>query len=144
MKTKKGYSGPERRQFLRLDYVTPLGCKVCKKKTISKLLKGYTSNVSETGMLCSIKEKVSKDDILWVSFDRGTLSICEEVEKKALIYQNGVIGKVVRIVRRNGGAFDVGVHFLTREEKNLTHIYPKIHFVPLKEIEEDEPQDEEN
>lgn len=140
---KKNYSGPERRQFLRLEYVTPLGYKVCKKKTITKLLKGYTSNVSETGMLCSIKDKVAKDDILWVAFDRGTLSICEEVEKKALIYQSGIIGKVVRIARRTGGAFDVGINFLTREEKNLTHIYPKIHFVPLAESNEEELVDEE-
>jgi hypothetical protein len=91
------------------------------------LLEGYTSNISQSGLLCNIKQKVTKDDVLWLSFDRSTLSICEELEKRAFIYQNGIIGKVVRVdPKRN--SYDVGVQFITREEKNLTHIYPKIYF----------------
>jgi len=70
------YNGPERREFVRLDCVTPLACKVCKKETIDTLLKGYTSNISPAGLLCDIKERVNKDDILWLSFDRSVLSIC--------------------------------------------------------------------
>ena len=93
------YSGPERRQFERRDFVTPLDYKVCKKETISKLLAGYTANISKAGLSCNIKEKVNEEDILWLSFDRSTLTICEELEKRALIYQNGVIGKVIRILR---------------------------------------------
>lgn len=137
---KQKYSGTERREFLRLDYITPLNYKVCKKKTISCLLKGYTADVSQSGMLCKIKEKVKKDDLLWVSFDRATLTICEELEKRALIYQNGIVGKVIRIKPKKQGQFDVGLQFLTREEKNLTHIYPKIHFM----VNEPEEEDAEN
>jgi hypothetical protein len=122
------YQGPERRQFVRLDYVTPLAYKICKEKTIDKILEGYTSNVSEAGILCNIKEKVNKDDILWLSFDRGTLIICESLEKRSLIYQSGVIGKVVRIEKKNEDNYNVGIKFITREEKNLTHIYPKVYF----------------
>ena len=125
---KKVYKGPDRRKFLRLDFKTPLQFKVCKKKTISMLLKGYTSNISQAGLLCNMREKVRRGDLVWLSFDRATLSICEELEKRALIYQNGIIGKVIRIARRAKESFDVGVQFLTREEKNLTHIYPKMHF----------------
>ena len=123
------YSGLERRHFLRLDFITPLGFKICKQETISKLLEGYTANVSESGLLCNIKEKVSKDDILWLSFDRATLTICEELEKRVLIYQNGIIGKVVRIEPREQDTYSIGMQFITREEKNLTHIYPKVHFL---------------
>ena len=130
---KKVYKGSERREFVRLDYIAPLGFKVCKRKTVSKLLSGYTSNISQSGLLCSIKENVNIGDILWISFDRGTLSICEDLEKKIFIYQNGIIGKVVRIKPKERGNYHVGVQFITREEKNLTHIYPKIHFI--KELE---------
>jgi hypothetical protein len=126
---EEAYKGPERREFIRLDYATPLDYKVCKKETLSKLLQGYTSNLSETGLLCNIKNKVDKDDILWLVFDRATLAICEELEKRALIYQNGIIGKVVRIEPADLSTYDVGIQFITREEKNLTHIYPKIHFI---------------
>ncbi len=123
------FTGVERRKFVRLDYSTPLDYKVCKKETLLKLLQGYTSDVSEAGLLCSIKDKVNKDDILWLSFDRATLIICEELEKRALIYQNGIIGKVVRIEPKDLGDYDIGIQFITREEENLTHIYPKVHFL---------------
>jgi len=128
---KRKYSGPERRQFLRLIHTVPLAYKVCKKATVSKLLKGYTSNISQSGLLCSIKEKVKKGDIIWLSFERNTLSFCESLERKVLIYQNGILGKVVRVKHKDIGRSDVGIQFITREERNLTHIYPKIHFVEL-------------
>lgn len=146
---RKKYHGSERRKFLRLDYATPLAYKVCKKTTISKLLKGYTSNVSPAGLLCNIKGKVKKGDILWLSFKRDVLSICEELDRISLIYQSGVVGKVVRIGRRKNHTYDVGVRFITRKERNKTHIYPKIHFLkdkfrleePQETEEELEPQD---
>jgi len=123
------YRGPERRKFVRLDYITPLEYKVCKKETVSKLLAGYTADISQSGISCNIKDKVHKDDLLWLSFDRDTLTICGELEKRALIYQNGVIGKVVRIEPKEGNSYNIGILFITREEKNLTHIYPKIYFI---------------
>ena len=121
--------GKERRQFTRLDFVTPLAFKICKKKTITKILEGYTANISQGGILCNIAEKVSKGDILWLSFDKGTLSICADIDRQSLIYQNGVIGKVVRIESKGSKNFSVGIQFITREEKNVSNIYPKIHFM---------------
>lgn len=147
--TKKSYAGPERRKFVRLEYTAPLDYKICKKTTISKILKGYTSNVSEKGLLCNINHKVKKDDILWLSFDKGTLNVVETMEKDSLIYQSGIIGKVVRIEHKKDDTYDVGISFLTRQEKNLTHIYPKIHFMKdkfiiLKEGDEDTQEEETN
>jgi len=136
MMKEKVYKGPERRQFLRLDYIMPLAYKVCKKKTLSILLQGYTSNISQSGLLCNIKEPVKKDDILWVSFDRTTLDVCEDLEKRSLIYQNGVIGKVVRAGHKKDGSYNVGIQFITREEKNPTNIYPQIYFLERKQKDE--------
>lgn len=112
----------ERREFVRLDYATPLAYKVCKKETISKLLEGYTSNISPSGLLCNVKETVSPEDILWLSFDRGVLSVCEEIEKRAFIYQNGIIGKVVRVEPQGIQNFSVGIKFITREEQDFSFV----------------------
>jgi hypothetical protein len=130
------YNGIEHRQFARLDYVTPLAYKVCKEETISKLLEGYTANISQAGLLCKITTKINEGDVLWLSFDRSILIFCEELDKRSLIYQNGVIGKAVRIDPRDDGSYNIGVQFITREEKNLTNIYPKAHFLKLKDKNE--------
>ena len=122
------YRRPERRQFVRLDYATPVAYKVCKEETISKLLEGYTSNISQAGLLCNLKDRVNKNDILWLSFERSVLNMFEELDKRSLIYQNGIVGKVVRTAQKSDNTYDVGVCFITREEKNLTHIYPNVNF----------------
>lgn len=111
------YEGPERREFIRLNYNTPLAYKVCKPETLSKLLEGYTVDLSNSGLLCNIKNRVDVEDIMWLSFDRSVLITCEEIEKSSLIYQNGIVGKVVRINDKDNGTFDIGVKFITRQEK---------------------------
>ena len=116
---KKAYSGKERRAFVRLSYPGPLAFKVCKRETLSKLLEGYTSDISQSGLLCNIKDKVKKGDIIWLSFDRGTLNICEELERKAFIYQNGIIGRVARVGSKSDKTYDVGIRFISRQEDNL-------------------------
>ena len=123
------YKGEERRNFMRLDYRTPLAYKVCREETIEKLLQGYTTDISQSGLLCNIKDRVNQDDILWLSFQRSTLNILEKIERRCVIYQNGIIGKVVRIEQRNDDTYNVGVQFITREEKNSTNIYPRFHFI---------------
>ncbi len=127
--TLENYGGPERRKFPRLDYVTPLDYKVCKEETIEKLLSGYTANVSEAGLLCHLKDQVAIGDILWLAFDRDTLQICETLEKTLLVYQNGVIGKVIRLDVSDSGTYCAGIRFITRIEQNDTHIYPTMHFI---------------
>ena len=123
------FSGPEKREYVRLEYSKPLAYKVCKQETLTKIFEGYTVNVSQIGLLCNLKDKVKIDDILWLSFDRNILIICKEVEKNSMIYQNGVIGKVVRVNNDPNGSFDVGVKFLTREEKELPDVKTSINFL---------------
>jgi len=132
---RKTYREAERREFVRLEYAVPLDYKVCNKKTVSKLLQGYTANISPKGLLCSLSQKVDKNDVLWLSFDRATLGICRDLENRVFIYQNGVIGRVVRAESRGLGNYDVGIQFITREEKNLSHIFPRNYFV-LKKVKE--------
>ncbi|MDD5561391.1 MAG: PilZ domain-containing protein [Candidatus Omnitrophica bacterium] len=118
----------ERRSFVRLDYSVPLGFKICKKETISKLCAGYSVNISQSGIFCNIREKVNLDDILWLSFDRATLDFCKELEKRVLIYQNGIIGNVTRVEAEEIGSYSIGIRFITREERNLGNIYPQVYF----------------
>ena len=120
---KNIYNGLERRQFVRLEHVTSLAYKVCRQETISKLLQGYTSNISQSGLLCNIKEKVNKNDVLWLSFDRSILDVCEAIERRSLIYQHGIIGRVVRIRHNEDGTYNVGIQFITREEKDIPDTY---------------------
>ncbi len=120
------YNGIERRKFVRLDHITLLDYRICKKEIILKLLQGYTSNISQAGLLCNMKEKVNINDVLWLSFNRSVLEICEAIERKSLIYQNGVIGKVVRVEYKENNTYNVGVRFITREEKDATHICSEV------------------
>ena len=122
------YTRSERRQFPRFEHATPLAYKVCSKDTISKLLEGYTADISQSGLSCKIQNRVSKDDLLWLSFDRAVLSFCIEIDKKVFIYQNGIIAKVARVEALEDNSYDVGVQFILREEKNLSYIYPDVHF----------------
>ena len=126
------HNGPERREFSRLASTKLLSYKICKQETVSKILEGYTSNVSPSGLLCNLNNRVNEGDILWLSFERDILNICEELERRSLIYQNGILGKVIRIDDKVDGSFDVGVCFITREEKNIPNIYPEIYFLKAK------------
>jgi len=125
---ENNYIQDERRSFVRLEYSVPLGFKICNKETISKLCAGYSVNISQSGISCNIRQKVNPDDILWLSFDRATLDFCRDLEKRVLIYQNGIIGNVTRVQSEESGNYNIGVRFITREEKNLGNIYPQVYF----------------
>jgi hypothetical protein len=128
----------ERRKFPRFEFFEPLTYKICKKKIVSKLLEGYTSNISRAGLCCNIKEKVRQNDILWLSFDRQTLDFCKDLERDSFIYQKGLFSKVVWVKLKKDRTYDVGVRFLTRKEKVKDFIYPlvKLYGLDYKEPEE--------
>lgn len=123
----------ERREFTRLEFSKPLAYKVCKQETLSNLLQGYTVNISEAGLLCNIKDKVNLEDILWLSFDKSILIICSEMERRSLIYQNGVIGKVVRVDYGENETYDVGVRFITRVEKDIQNFESRLSLLKNEE-----------
>lgn len=123
------YNFKERREFPRNPYPAPLDFKVCNKTTLSKLCAGYTVDISQSGLLCNMREKVNQDDVLWLSFDRETLDFCRDLEKKVLIYQNGVIGNVTRVKAEETGNYSVGIRFITREEKEIGNIFTQTYFL---------------
>jgi len=127
------YTGSERRQFPRFEHVTPIAYKVCSKDIVSKLLQGYTADISQSGLSCKLQNRVNRDDIMWLAFDRAILSVCEEIDRKVFIYQNGIIAKVARVKPLENNYYDVGVQFILREEKNLSYIYPSVHFLGQKQ-----------
>jgi hypothetical protein len=118
MKNKNEQMENERREFIRLSYNSPLMYKVCKRTTISRLLHGYTHNISQSGLMCRIKEPVPRDSTLWLKLDLGALKLCSEIERRCVIIQQGVLGKVAWRKKRKDKSVDVGVRFLTREEKH--------------------------
>ena len=99
--------------------------KVCKKNTFSKLMHGYTHDISPAGLMCSLKGKVPVDSIVWFQLDIGALSMCEEIEKRCAVIQHGILGKVVWASRQKDKSYDVGVHFVTREERQISSLFKK-------------------
>ena len=80
-------------------------------------MEGYTQDISPDGVKCTISEKVPIGCILWLKLDRDALSLCEEIEKKAVILQQGIIGKVIWVEKEDENRYDIGLQFLIREEK---------------------------
>ena len=117
MNRKRSHSGEERRDYIRLSYRKPLMYKVCKKKTLSKIMQGYTRNISNSGLMCNLNERVPDGDILWLRLDSGALELCREIEKNSVIIQQGVFGKVVWQKKLSDSTYDIGIRFLTRHEK---------------------------
>ena len=108
----------ERRATVRLTCQTPLIFKVCREDILSKLMEGYTQDVSRDGLRCTISNRVPKGCTLWLKLDRDALAMCEEVEKKAVILQQGILGKVVWIDKRADKNYEIGLQFIIREVKN--------------------------
>ena len=121
-KNKKNLKAEERRAAVRLTCETPLSFKVCKEETISKIMHGYTQDISSIGLRCTIEKKVPIGCVLWLKLDRGALRMCEEIETRAVILQQGVLGKVVWIEKENNSKFNVGLQFITRKEKQSSPV----------------------
>lgn len=112
------YTDRERREFFRLNYTQPLQYKACQTNARGTV-DGAGRNISQTGILFRTETRPPEiSSLLWLNLDIRTLNICKEIEGKALIFNNGLIGKVVRVEEDAEGAnsFDVGVCFLTKED----------------------------
>jgi len=121
----------ERREFFRLNFSTPVRFKAYEVRNSQPQTKapvsvsiGKTRNVSQTGILFQTETKPPRlSSILWMSLDMRTLKICQEIESKALIFNDGVIGKVVRVEEApESNAYDVGVCFLRQDQRNDSQV----------------------
>lgn len=115
------YRGEERRKFLRCSYEKAFSYNpvdISKDRGfMSSLVTAISRNLSGTGMLFSTNQAPILSSLLVLNLDYRTARVCEEVERNALIVNDRVLGKVVRIEERGDGAYDVGVAFVTKSDR---------------------------
>ncbi len=107
----------DRRAVIRISCQTPLAYKICKEETISKIMQGYTHDISRDGVRCTFNEKVPIGCTLWLQLDTDALAMCEEIEKNSVILQHGILGKAIWVDKGKDNTYEVGLRFITRQEK---------------------------
>ena len=121
-------SGQERREFFRINFSTPLNFKSYSRLAVSSSQgsqEGSAQNISQSGILFQTENNPPQlSSIVWMGLDIRTLTICKEIEKRALILNNGLLGRVVRVEEdtKNSNRYDIGVCFLTQEQKNSSEV----------------------
>lgn len=124
----KQYSGSDRREFLRFTCRHPLQYSVLKpQKRKSRLLafiKGMSNNLSASGMLFTTRAKEAPKlmSLLAFELDYRAVIICQEIENRALIINDMLLGKVMRVEDNEDGSFGVGVAFITKSDTVLEDI----------------------
>ena len=112
----------EKREFLRVDYETPLDYKVLSGDKLASKSDILCRNLSACGLLFRTSSESSipsLSDIVWLGLDDHMMNICTEIEEDLILHNNGVFGRVVRIAEGEPGvSYDIGVCFLRR--KNMT------------------------
>lgn len=114
----------DRREYFRINFKTPIEFRVYPSK-VSESHKASSQNISQSGILFQIDNKPPQlSSLVWMNLDIRTLSICKEIEKKALILNNGLVGKVVRVEEdaENSRLYDIGVCFLTQDQKESREV----------------------
>jgi hypothetical protein len=112
-------SAQDRREYFRLDFRHPVKFKMIDGSEAGPVRLGTTSNVSETGVLFSSSVLPKIASILWMDMDLRTLKICKEIEKRAVVYQKGLLGRVVRLEEDPASdSYNVGVCFVTQDTSN--------------------------
>ena len=115
----------ERREIFRLVFSTPLKFKNCSIQEDNLLYPGTSENVSQTGILFQTKSDPPQlSSIVWMALDIRTLKICQEIENRALIFNNGILGRVVRVEEdlENKRHYDVGICFLKKTQKDTREV----------------------
>ena len=116
------FIGKEKREFLRYDHGTPISFSMLnspKEKSFSAdLIDAISQNLSASGLLFVTKVQQVPDisSLLILDLDYRTASICQEIEKRALIVDNKILGRVVRIEDNEDGTCGVGVAFVTKTD----------------------------
>lgn len=116
------YKGSERREFFRYRYEKPLHYKVVAsssdKNTFSNMFDVISKDLSASGMLFTTPQPPELSSILALELDYRTSRVCQEIEERALIINDKLVGKVVRIEHNDDDSYDVGVAFI-RQSDNL-------------------------
>lgn len=122
----------ERREYFRINFASPLhyqsysiskNPRLANNNTPGEIVR--THDISESGVMFKTElEPPQISSVLWMNMDIRTLRICKEIEQKALVCNNGILGRVVRVEEdlSNDCYYDVGVCFLTREDQETPEI----------------------
>jgi hypothetical protein len=107
----------ERREFFRVPFRSSVKYKAYDNTAST----GTTRNVSQSGILFQTERNPPKlSSLVWLNLDIRTLKICQEIESRALILNDGILGKVVRVEEDldSLNSYDVGICFLRKDEQN--------------------------
>ena len=108
----------EKREFLRYRYDHPLHYTVITSSGApgvrSRALDAVARNLSACGVLFSSTYLPAISSIIALDLDYRTTRICQEIEANALIVNNKIVGKVVRIEEDADGRYGIGVAFIRR------------------------------
>jgi hypothetical protein len=109
----------ERREFIRYPFDKQVTCKVISSPSgqtpVSKTLNAFAKNLSVSGVLFASTFAPELSSIVVLEMDYRTTRICQEIEESALIVNNRVVGKVVRIEDSGDGTYGVGVAFIKKD-----------------------------
>lgn len=115
------YSGKEKREFFRYSHEKPVQYKVLgssdKGTAGSDFIDAVSKNLSASGVLFTSNYLPKISSIVAIDLDYRTSRVCQEIEDRAMIVDNKMVGKIVRIEENDDGAYDVGVAFVKKSEK---------------------------
>ena len=122
-------SSQERRDFFRLKFNAPVQFKAYSERGGTRRPEGQaqlaepgaSKDISSAGILFQTNHRPPElSSILWLGLDYRMLKICQEIDHRALIFNEGILGRVVRVEEdlENADAYDVGVCFLTKDQKD--------------------------
>ena len=112
------FSGKDKREFFRYRHVEPAHFTEITRSdnTISDLASAITKNLSASGMLFTSEYPPRLSSIIILEVDYRTSMLCEEIEERALMINNKLLGKVVRIEDNDNGSYDIGIAFVKKSE----------------------------
>jgi len=113
--------GKEKREYFRYSHEEPVHYKVLNssvdKAVSEKFMDAVSKNLSVSGVLFTSSYLPEISSIILIDLDTRTSNICKEIEGRALMVGDKMIGKVVRIEESGEGMYDVGVAFVRKSDK---------------------------
>ena len=114
------YLGKEKREFFRYKHEKPIYYRNIgtppQGGKAEKSLTAISRNLSASGLLFTTELVPELSSVVVIELDYRTSQICREIESKALMVNNKLVGKVVRIEDAGEGFYDIGVAFIKKTE----------------------------
>ena len=119
---EEDYTKNDRREFLRYDYERPLHYSLISSPkdtpSLSSIINGVSKNLSASGILfITDARKVPEiSSLIVLDLDYKTAHVCREIDERAVIVKNKLLGRVVRIEDNEDGTCGVGVAFINKSD----------------------------